>query len=273
MSKCQNHISFAINALMIYNRNLENNKKGEIMYVFLDLVFLVFIGSMLGWILELFFRRIVHGKWVNPGLLIGPYLPIYGIGLLTLSLMYYWLHDSGIHPVLTILLMGFLMTLIEYIGGLIALKNNVKLWDYSDRWGNYKGIICPLFSAIWTVIGGLYYFLLAPYVVGAIDWFGNNLYFSYFVGIFSGVIVIDFVYSTGIYLKIQKYAKENDIVVKYEQFKLQIKEMQARNREKYSFINPFKQTKTLKEYLEEYHKKHLERISNIKKIISTSDSK
>lgn len=243
------------------------------MYIFLNLVFLVFMGSMLGWILELFFRRIVHGKWVNPGFLIGPYLPIYGIGLLTLSVMYYWLKDTGIHPILTILLMGLLMTLIEFVGGLMALKNNVKLWDYSDRWGNYKGIICPLFSAIWTAVGGIYYFFLAPYIVGALDWYGNNLYFSYFVGIFSGVIVIDLFYSTGIYLKIKKYAKENNIIVKYEQLKLSIKEIQARNREKYSFINPFKQTKALKEYLEQYKEKHKERIRNRNKKVSTSESK
>ena len=158
--------------------------------------------------------------------------------------------------------MGLLMTLIEFIGGLIAIKNNVKLWDYSDRWGNYKGIICPLFSAIWTAIGALYYFVLAPYVINALEWYSQNLYFSYFVGIFSGVIVIDLFYSTGIYLKIQKYAKENDIIVKYEQFKLSIKELQQKNREKYSFINPFKQTKALKEYLEEYKEKHIELLKN-----------
>ena len=232
------------------------------MYIFLELVFIIFMGSTLGWILELFYRRIVHGKWVNPGFLIGPYLPIYGFGLLTLSLLYFWLHESGINPILVVLLMGLLMTLIEFIGGLIAIKNNVKLWDYSDRWGNYKGIICPLFSAIWTAIGALYYFVLAPYVINALEWYSQNLYFSYFVGIFSGVIVIDLFYSTGIYLKIQKYAKENDIIVKYEQFKLSIKELQQKNREKYSFINPFKQTKTLKEYLEEYKEKHIELLKN-----------
>ena len=226
------------------------------MNIYLVFVFLIFVGSMLGWILELFFRRIVHGKWINPGLLIGPYLPIYGIGLLTMSLMYYFLHDLPIHPILTILLMGFLMTVIEFVGGLIGLKNNVKLWDYSDRWMNYKGIICPLFSAIWTAVGGIYYFFLAPIVIGWVEWFSRNLSFSYFVGIFTGVIIIDFVYSTGVYLKIQKYAKENDVVVKYEQFKISIQEHQRKRREKYSYLNPFNQTKSLREYLSLYKEKH-----------------
>ena len=30
--------------------------------------------------------------------------------------------------------MGFAMTLIELIGGLISLKNKIRLWDYRDRW-------------------------------------------------------------------------------------------------------------------------------------------
>ena len=226
------------------------------MYIFLELVFLIFVGSLLGWILELFFRRIVHGKWVNPGLLLGPYLPIYGIGLLALSLMYYFLHDTSINSILIVLLMGLIMTLIELIGGLIGLKNNVRLWDYSDRWMNYKGIICPLFSAIWTAIGGVYYFLLAPFVIKNLEWYSQNIYFSYFVGIFSGVIVIDLFYSTKIYLKIEKFAKENNIVVKYEQLKISIKDFQNKEREKYSFINPFKQSKSLKEYLILYKEKH-----------------
>ena len=222
------------------------------MNLFLQFIFIFYMGCTLGWFLELFFRRIVHGKWVNPGFLIGPYLPIYGFGLASLTLIYLLFKDSNLNPIIIVLLMGVLMTLIEFVGGLIGIKNNVKLWDYSDRWGNYKGIICPLFSAIWTAIGGLYYFLLAPFVMNALDWFSKNLTFSYTLGIFTGFIVIDAIYSSKLYIKIRRYAKENDITVKYEQFKMHIKDVQSKAKEKYSFINPFKQSRPLKEYLANY---------------------
>ena len=222
------------------------------MNLYLQFIFIFYIGCTLGWILELFFRRIVHGKWVNPGFLIGPYLPIYGFGLTALTVIFLLFKDSSLNPIIIILLMGFLMTLIELIGGLMGLKNNIRLWDYSDEWGNYKGIICPLFSAIWTIIGGLYYYLFAPYVMDALDWFSKNLAFSYTLGIFTGTIVIDLVYSSKLYIKIKEFAKENDITVKYEQFKIHIKEKQAERKEKYSFLNPFKQTKPLWEYLTDY---------------------
>ena len=222
------------------------------MNLFLQFVFVFFVGCTLGWVLELFFRRIVHGKWVNPGFLVGPYLPIYGFGLVILTVIYLLFKDSNLNPIIIILLMGLLMTLIELIGGIIGLKNNVRLWDYSDIWGNYKGLICPLFSLIWTLISALYYFFLSPYVMHALDWFSKNLTFSYTLGIFTGVIVIDLFYSCKLYNKIKKFAKENSITVKYEQLKMSIKDAQVNRKEKYSFINPFKQTISLKDYLTNY---------------------
>ena len=233
------------------------------MNIFLQFVFIFYMGCTLGWILELFFRRIVHGKWVNPGFLIGPYLPIYGFGLAILTVIYLIFKDSSLNPIIIVLLMGLLMTLIELVGGIIGLKNNVRLWDYSDEWCNYKGLICPLFSAIWTVAGGLYYFLLAPYVMHALDWFAKNLAFSYTLGLFTGFIIIDFLYSANLFIKIKKFAKENDITVKYEQLKIHIKEVQKEAKEKYSFIHPFKQSKPLSEYLADY--KILKKKNNKKK--------
>ncbi len=53
----------------------------------LILAFLFFIGCILGWGIELLFRRFFsknnpERKWINPGFLTGPWLPIYGIGLI-----------------------------------------------------------------------------------------------------------------------------------------------------------------------------------------------
>ena len=122
--------------------------------------------------------------------------------------------NVSISPILVILLMGLCMTIIELIGGLGFLYGGgVKLWDYSDRWGNYKGIICPLFSLIWTVLGGIYYYFIAPYILNALEWFSNNLSFSFVLGVFFGVIVIDFVYSTKLLVKIRKFAKDNNLML------------------------------------------------------------
>ena len=72
------------------------------MNYFLNFVFIFYIGATSGWILELIFRRIVHHKWVNPGFLIGPYLPIYGFGLVSLTVIYLLFNNLKIPSILVI---------------------------------------------------------------------------------------------------------------------------------------------------------------------------
>ena len=151
--------------------------------------------------------------------------------------------------------MVFVMTLIELIGGLISLKNKIRLWDYRDIWLNYKGIICPLFSVIWTIVGSLYYYIIAENIINSLDWFSENIAFPYILVIFTGLIIIDAFYSCKLYSKIKKYAKENNLIIKYEQLKIDIKEFQKSARDKYSFLNSFNQTKPLKNYLNLYKEK------------------
>ena len=51
------------------------------MNLFLTLAYLFFIGSTLGWVAELLYRRFLSGanperKWINPGFCVGPYVPL-----------------------------------------------------------------------------------------------------------------------------------------------------------------------------------------------------
>lgn len=225
------------------------------MNTFLVLVFIFFIGSTIGWILELIFRRLCHGKWVNPGFLVGPYLPIYGLSLTLMTGMHVFFQSYDLSPIVQIILMGLSITLIELIGGLIFLKQGVRLWDYRDRKFNYKGVICPLFTIIWILMGAVYYIFIAERLFDALEWFSDNLSFSYILGIFTGCIVIDFFYSTKLYKKVKKYAKNNDIDIIYEKLKMHIKDVQKEAREKYSFILPFKQSSKMNDYVSSYKEK------------------
>ena len=58
------------------------------MNLLLVLAYLFFLGSVFGWLLELFFRKFFSGsnpehKWINPGFCVGPYLlrqwPVYSL--------------------------------------------------------------------------------------------------------------------------------------------------------------------------------------------------
>ena len=125
------------------------------------------IGSLFGWVLELLFRRFVsQKKWMNPGFLTGPYLPIYGFGVVVLYIVSnipFGIESQTWDIVVRIVIIGFGMTFIEFIAGLIFIKGlKIRLWDYSNRKGNIMGIVCPIFSLAWLAVGSLYYFLLNP---------------------------------------------------------------------------------------------------------------
>ena len=193
------------------------------------------IGSLFGWIIELLFRRFVsQKKWMNPGFLTGPYLPIYGFGVLVLygiSNLSFGINNEFIDVIVHIAIIGVGMTLIEFIAGLIFIKGlNIKLWDYTNQKGNIMGIICPSFSLIWLVVGSLYYFLLNPVLVEGITWISENLIYTYFVGAVIGAVLVDFAYSIHLATKL-KYYKEF-ASLRFEDFRIELKNKIKRIRNK-----------------------------------------
>lgn len=236
-------------------------KEFIVMSLFLTLAFLFFFGSVLGWVIELFFRRISEGKWINPGFLRGPYLPIYGFGLLLMYLM--CRIDLSAIPwlwaeiVLRILLIGLCMTLIEYIAGIIFIKwMKVKLWDYSQEKFNIQGIICLRFSLIWTAIGAVYYLLLDNLFCLMVSWLIDHITLCFFLGIFYGILIVDLVYSTQLISRIRAFAEKYDIIVRYENLKDRdsLKEMKVKPR----FFDSFKTPAPLESFLRKFSQRERE---------------
>lgn len=214
---------------------------------FLILAFIFFVGSLSGWCLEVVFRKFFSGanpqhRWINPGFLVGPYLPLYGFGLCTLYLLaglenFSVISDPFWNKVVLFIAMAVAMTVIEYIAGVIfILGMHIKLWDYSDQWGNIKGIICPLFSFFWALLSAAYYFLIHPRVLGALAWLSSNLAFSFFIGLFYGVFAVDCFYSFRIVSRIRTLAQEYDILIRYEELKAHVAETAQRGRERVHFL-------------------------------------
>lgn len=251
------------------------------MNTFLKLAFLFYIGSSLGWVLELFFRRFISGnnperKWINPGFMVGPYVPLYGMGLCILYLVSRLserrqIADPVWNHILMLLLMAAAMTAIEYIAGIMTLKvMHTRLWDYSKRWGNIDGLICPLFSAIWALMGAAYYFLVDPYIMRALDWLSRNLAFSFVIGAFFGVFAIDFVYSTQLMVKIRNFAREKNVVVRYEELKAYFKEGRARGRQHF-FLSLHTEV-PLREKLQQYYEYRRSRREELERILHDDGS-
>lgn len=232
------------------------------MSTFLALAFLFFVGSTAGWVLELIFRRYFSSenperKWINPGFCTGPYVPLYGFGLCILFLIasleqYGLIIDPLWNRLVLFLIAAVAMTAIEYIAGIFCLQvAHVRLWDYSDEWGNVQGIICPKFSLAWALLGAVYYFLIHPHILDALEWLSNNLAFSFVIGLFFGVFSVDVAHSAQLVARLKKFALDNDVIVRYEAIKTHIRSVQDRANQRHHFFRPFHSEQPLSEHLKE----------------------
>lgn len=240
------------------------------MNLFLTLSFLFFMGSLIGWVLELFFRRIFSAKkWINPGFLVGPYLPLYGFGTCLLFLLasvdLSCMSSKVLQELVRVLMIGAAMTLIEYVAGKIFIVGmHIKLWDYSKKPGNIDGIICPEFTLYWTLLGAVYCYVIHPFFTEAVSWLFHNLAFSFVVGMFYGILLIDVAYSIKLMTHIRRFAAENNLVVRLESLKSNIAERVEHNRF-FHFVFALKEASPLSETLRDYAEQLREHTEQFKK--------
>lgn len=126
-----------------------------------NLLFIFMVGSVFGYLLELFYRKIKRNIWIKPGVFKGIYLPLYGIGLCIIYVMY----NSYISIILKVAISIALLTFIEYLCGVIFIKYfKIPLWDYSNNFLNYKGLVCLKFSFVWGFISFIFMGFVFPYI-------------------------------------------------------------------------------------------------------------
>ena len=127
-----------------------------------ELLWMFLIYSFLGWVLETVIAIIRQKKFVNRGLINGPFCIIYGIGAVLISASLQELNGIWLFFFATIY-----ATVIEWIAGhLIQKVYHERWWDYSNIKFNLDGYICLPFSLLWGVFG---------YII--VKW-GNTLLFD-----------------------------------------------------------------------------------------------
>lgn len=128
-------------------------------YNYYNLFLLFFIYSFLGYIVESISVSLMEKKVVwNRGFLVGPYIPIFGIGAMTMILTLQKYKDD----IVALFIMSMVVCLtIEYLCSLVAEKIfKLRWWNYSDKLFNINGRIC-LQNGILFGIGGV---LIVKYV-------------------------------------------------------------------------------------------------------------
>lgn len=115
-------------------------------------ILLFLIWAFLGWGIEVCFHTLKMGVYSDRGFLSMPSCPIYGFGVLIITVV---LRPVAHSALLVFILSAVICTLFELAVGVAMRKlfHNVW-WDYTDEKFNFHGYICLKVSIEWGV-GGL----------------------------------------------------------------------------------------------------------------------
>lgn len=141
---------------------------------FIDSVLVFAVYSFAGWIVEVVYRSWTQKRFVNAGFLVGPFVPLYGMGSLLVLGIGTLLKEYN--PFFFIIAVGLVLTTLEYFIGYLSEKFlGLKLWDYSSNRFNLHGRVCLSFSVAWAVLAYALAVFVHPKVSAAINLLNHNL--------------------------------------------------------------------------------------------------
>lgn len=140
-----------IKQFLIKTKNVLQSRKKMVRYF--DLFWLFMIGSLLGVLIEGVFCLFIHGHWETHTVAVwGPFCIIYGIGAVILYIGAILMKDKSY--VLQFFVFAVVITVVEYLcGALLKYGLYMQAWDYSKRFLNIDGLVCPAFSIGWGIAG------------------------------------------------------------------------------------------------------------------------
>lgn len=176
-------------------------------------IFWIFVlYSFIGWLIEVMASLINKRKFVNRGFLIGPIVPIWGIGGVIITVL---LRNCDIFG--TIIMSAILGTCLEYIVNFFMERMfKARWWDYSHLPFNLNGRIWIGSFILFGILGILVAHVLSPIFVDIIGDFNKKLVI--FVGIIvCFLVVIDCVLSFTIIknlkLSLDDVCKDNTVEI------------------------------------------------------------
>ena len=171
-------------------------------YNFLYYFILFIMYSFLGWIVDVTDVLINTKKLVNRGFLIGPICPIYGVGLLLITLL---LNDYTDRPLVLFILTIFICMTLEYFTSYIMEKLfNARWWDYSDKKYNLNGRICLETTIPFGLGGLLVMYVINPLFTKILSLFNHNILIIIGTSLLT-IFVIDVIVSFKAIAKVKQY--------------------------------------------------------------------
>ena len=175
------------NSIMIIDKEKIIQKLTKIFWIFL-------IGSIIGYGLEMIVGLVQNGHFVSrQGLLFGPFIQVYGVGLVAYYLVISNIRKKSYIKIffITMLLGGIVEYLFSYLQetwfGTIS-------WDYSNLLFNIHGRTSLLHCLYWGIGGVLFVRFILPLVRNLNEWC-KNTNFRYITAFLVLFITFDIVMS------------------------------------------------------------------------------
>ena len=174
------------------------------------LILLFFVYSFAGWAMESIGGIFVVKKFVNRGFLIGPYCPVYGAGVVLITvLLGRYTSEHIVFLILAMVICGVL----EYATSYFMEKwFNARWWDYSNRKFNINGRICLENVFIFGVAAAVIIYGTNPVLEGLFLKISDNTR-HIITGTLSIGFIIDTIFSFNIIAKfkdeVTKEARDN----------------------------------------------------------------
>lgn len=172
--------------------------------MFYTYILLFFIYSFLGWCMEVGLSLFNEKKFINRGFLLGPYCPIYGCGVLLLTMLLSGYKDDVFA---LFALTFFICSFLEYVTSWIMEKIfKLRWWDYSNLKFNINGRICLETMLPFAIIGVLCIMYVNPFFIGLIDKISNIIKTIVTILLIT-LIVVDYIISCNVTFNLKRVTK------------------------------------------------------------------
>ena len=161
-------------------------------YSIITYILFFFTFAFIGWCWEVLLSFVTDGTFVNRGTMLGPWLPIYGVGALIILII---LKPFRTRPVIYFLISMVLAGVLEFsTSWYLETFKGMKWWDYSGYFLNIDGRICLEGLIIFGLGGAVVTYFIAP----LLSYYYNKIKPKIIIPISVGLIslfTIDLVYS------------------------------------------------------------------------------
>ena len=170
-----------------------------------EMCLLFIVWSFIGWAIEVCAHALKMGEYSNRGFLSMPICPIYGLGVLIITIQ---LHPFMDIPILMFICSSLICTAFElFVGVTMKMIFHNVWWDYSDEHFNFKGYICLKTSILWGMGCLIVEYCAEPQIEWLVDSIPTTAG-TVFIGVMGVLIIIDCSNSVAAVYKLNLRLKE-----------------------------------------------------------------